>query len=78
MSRGRRGRSLHLVEVGVHWPPETFLCRKLEGLAARGMRVAVAPNVVDDEEAVNESSGSRRSQHGARGSFSCSLRRVGW
>ena len=51
MSRGRRGRSLHLVEVGVHWPPETFLCRKLEGLAARGMRVAVAPNVVHDEEA---------------------------
>lgn len=51
MSRGRRGRSLHLVEVGVHWPPETFLCRKLEGLAARGMRVAVAPNIVHDEEA---------------------------
>ena len=50
MRRGHRGRSLHLVEVGVHWPPETFLCRKLEGLAARGMRVAVAPNVVHDED----------------------------
>ena len=49
--RRRRARPLHLVEVGVPWPPETFLCRKLEGLAARGMRVTVAPNVVLDEEA---------------------------
>jgi glycosyltransferase involved in cell wall biosynthesis len=48
---GRRREAIHLVEVGVHWPPETFLCRKLEGLAARGMRVTVASNVVLDEDA---------------------------
>jgi glycosyltransferase involved in cell wall biosynthesis len=48
----RRPRTLHLVEVGVQWPPEAFLCRKLEGLAARGMRVTVASNVVLDEEAM--------------------------
>ena len=47
----RRRPALHLVEVGVQWPPETFLCRKLEGLAARGMRVTVASNAVLDEEA---------------------------
>jgi glycosyltransferase involved in cell wall biosynthesis len=46
----RNGRPLHLVEVGVHWPPETFLCRKLEGLAARGMRVTVAASLVLDED----------------------------
>jgi glycosyltransferase involved in cell wall biosynthesis len=45
----RNGRPLHLVEVGVHWPPETFLRRKLEGLAARGMRVTVAASLVFDE-----------------------------
>jgi len=39
------------MEVGVHWPPETFLCRKLEGLAARGLRVTVASNLVFDEGA---------------------------
>ena len=49
--RRRRSSSLHLVEVGVQWPPETFLCRKLEGLAAQGMRVTVASNLVFDEEA---------------------------
>lgn len=47
----RRRRALHLVEVGIQWPPETFVCLKLEGLAARGMRVTVASNVVVDEEA---------------------------
>ena len=49
----RRGGEapLHLVEVGVHWPPETFLRRKLEGLAARGMRVTVAASLVFDESA---------------------------
>jgi colanic acid/amylovoran biosynthesis glycosyltransferase len=45
----RHGRPLHLVEVGVHWPPETFLRRKLEGLASRGMRVTVAASLVLDE-----------------------------
>jgi colanic acid/amylovoran biosynthesis glycosyltransferase len=46
-----RSRPLHLVEVGVHWPPETFLRRKLEGLAARGIRVTVAPNLIVDADA---------------------------
>lgn len=31
-----------LLEVGLRWPPETFLGWKLEGLAARGIRVTVA------------------------------------
>jgi len=35
-------RRPHLVEVGLRWPPETFLRRKLEGLAADGMAVTVA------------------------------------
>jgi colanic acid/amylovoran biosynthesis glycosyltransferase len=35
-------RGLHLLEVGLLWPPETFLCWKLERLAARGFRVTVA------------------------------------
>jgi glycosyltransferase involved in cell wall biosynthesis len=48
--RRRNGRPLHLVEVGVHWPPETFLRRKLEGLASRGMRVTVAASLVFDED----------------------------
>jgi glycosyltransferase involved in cell wall biosynthesis len=39
------GRPLHLLEVGLMWPPETFLRLKLEGLAARGMRVTVATPV---------------------------------
>ena len=30
------------MEVGLRWPPETFLRRKLEGLAAAGMAVTVA------------------------------------
>ena len=37
--------AIHLVEVGLAWPPEPFLCRKLEGLAARGLRVTVAAEV---------------------------------
>jgi glycosyltransferase involved in cell wall biosynthesis len=44
-------RSLHLIEVGVRWPPETFLCWKLEGLAARGLRVTVASKSVYDSDA---------------------------
>ncbi|MBI3415664.1 MAG: glycosyltransferase family 4 protein [Verrucomicrobia bacterium] len=31
-----------LLVVGVKWPPETFIQRKLEGLAARGVRVKLA------------------------------------
>ena len=31
----------HLVEVGLSWPPETFLQWKLEGLARRGIRITV-------------------------------------
>ena len=37
-----RGRPLHLVEVGLIWPPETFLAWKLERLAEEGLRVTVA------------------------------------
>jgi glycosyltransferase involved in cell wall biosynthesis len=33
---------VHLVEVGLSWPPDTFLQWKLEGLARRGFRVTVA------------------------------------
>jgi len=37
--------SLHLLEVGLSWPPEAYLQRKLEGLAARGLRVTVAAEI---------------------------------
>jgi colanic acid/amylovoran biosynthesis glycosyltransferase len=37
--------------VGIRWPPETFLCWKLEGLAAAGMRVTVASRNVFDRDA---------------------------
>ncbi|MGH2991964.1 MAG: glycosyltransferase family 4 protein [Solirubrobacterales bacterium] len=47
----RSGRRLHLYEVGVRWPPETFVGWKLEGLAARGMRVTVASKRVQDPHA---------------------------
>lgn len=47
----RRDRPLHLLEVGVRWPPETFLCWKLEGLAARGVRVTVASRSIFDPDA---------------------------
>ncbi len=39
---------LHLLEVGVQWPPEAFLRRKLTGLAEAGIRVTVAADVVRD------------------------------
>jgi colanic acid/amylovoran biosynthesis glycosyltransferase len=42
---------IHLLEVGVRWPPETFLGWKLEGLAARGLRVTVASKAVLDPAA---------------------------
>jgi colanic acid/amylovoran biosynthesis glycosyltransferase len=41
----RRERRLHLLEVGLHWPPETFLQWKFERLAAEGIRVTVASTV---------------------------------
>lgn len=44
-------RRLHLLEVGVRWPPETFVGWKLEGLAARGMRVTVASRSILDRGA---------------------------
>jgi colanic acid/amylovoran biosynthesis glycosyltransferase len=48
--RRRVERELHLLEVGVRWPPETFVGWKLEGLAARGMRVTVASRDVFDPD----------------------------
>jgi hypothetical protein len=36
-----RAEPLHLVEVGLGWPPDTFLARKLAGLAERGLRITV-------------------------------------
>jgi glycosyltransferase involved in cell wall biosynthesis len=41
-------RELELLEVGVRWPPEPFVARKLAGLAERGVRVTVAPSRIDD------------------------------
>ena len=38
-------KSLHLLEAGLQWPPETFLQRKMKTLAARGVRVTVAARV---------------------------------
>lgn len=32
----------HLLEVGLRWPPETFVQRKLQGLAGLGYRITVA------------------------------------
>ena len=37
-------RALKLLVVGVRMPPETFIRRRLEGLAARGLSVTVATN----------------------------------
>jgi colanic acid/amylovoran biosynthesis glycosyltransferase len=67
VNRLRSGRPLHLVEVGVHWPPETFLRRKLEGLAERGMRVTVAASLVFDEEVELSGVELRRMPLSARG-----------
>ncbi len=36
------GRPLHVLEVGLRWPPETFLQWRFRGLAARGLRITVA------------------------------------
>jgi colanic acid/amylovoran biosynthesis glycosyltransferase len=38
---GARREPVHLVEVGLNWPPDTFLRWKLEGLVRRGFRVTV-------------------------------------
>ena len=48
MTREQRSKHrLHLLEIGLRWPPETFLCWKLEGLAARGMQVTVASRSIE-------------------------------
>ena len=41
----KRGDRVRLLEVGLHWPPETFIQRKLLGLAGAGFRVTVASPV---------------------------------
>lgn len=41
----------HLLEVGLRWPPETFIQRKLSGLAAAGMRVSVGSTMLADRNA---------------------------
>ena len=48
---GRPQKGLQLLEVGVRWPPETFLRQKLEALAASGLRVIVASRAIFDAEA---------------------------
>ena len=42
----RRPGPLHLLVAGLIWPPETFVERRLAGLAARGFRVTVAVSFV--------------------------------
>ncbi len=34
-------RPLHLLEIGLRWPPETFLRERFEGLARRGVKITV-------------------------------------
>lgn len=46
---GARTRPLHLLEVGLRWPPETFLQWKLLALSQRGFRVTVASTSADGE-----------------------------
>src|SRR3954452_13992833 len=46
------GRPVHLVEVGLRWPPETFLRWRFERLAAQGLRVTAAPPRGDREGSV--------------------------
>lgn len=43
---------LFLLEVGVRWPPETFIEWKLEALAERGFRVVLASSNVFEPDAV--------------------------
>jgi glycosyltransferase involved in cell wall biosynthesis len=49
--RRRRQRPVHLLEVGIRWLPETFLCWKLEGLAASGIRITVASRAIFEPDA---------------------------
>jgi colanic acid/amylovoran biosynthesis glycosyltransferase len=49
--RQRRSDRLHLLELDVRWPPETFLGWKFEALVARGMRVTVASRSIFDPDA---------------------------
>jgi colanic acid/amylovoran biosynthesis glycosyltransferase len=51
LSAGRAQRPLHLLELDVRWPPETFLRWKFEGLAERGLRVTVASRSIADRSA---------------------------
>lgn len=42
MKRARRSEEpIHVLEVGLSWPPETFLRWRFHGLASRGVRVTV-------------------------------------
>jgi glycosyl transferase family 4 len=41
VTRGVRAEPFHLAEVGLAWPPDTFLLGKLTGLAKRGLRITV-------------------------------------
>src|SRR6185369_14954437 len=50
----------HLVEIGLNWPPDTFLRWKLEGLVRRGFRITVVspfrygpPFTIDGVEVVD-------------------------
>lgn len=47
-SAAERRESTHLLEVGVSWPPETFLQWKLGELVARGLRITLASADVYD------------------------------
>jgi colanic acid/amylovoran biosynthesis glycosyltransferase len=44
--------SIHLLEVGIVWPPEPFILSKLERLAARGFRVTVVANMLEGGDRV--------------------------
>jgi glycosyltransferase involved in cell wall biosynthesis len=46
---GSRREGFRLLEVGLRWPPETFLRRKLANLAARGVSVTVASPIARRE-----------------------------
>jgi colanic acid/amylovoran biosynthesis glycosyltransferase len=48
-----RPRPIHLVEVGVRWPPETFLQLKFERLTALGFRVTVISVASHDDARVH-------------------------
>lgn len=45
LSRRPPERPLHLFEIGLAWPPEAFISRKLKGLATQGLRVTAAARV---------------------------------